>query len=233
MDRGKARFLAAHLIAFALAGALFLWLSRNPALDFELAEIFFDPALGRFPLKDAPLLAVAGHTGLRWLVIAIWLSAVVLAAASWKVAALRHWRGPLLFFSIAVAATSLSASLLRAASAHSCPWDLYAFGGAANWFPLLDAPGAAPGPGRCWPSGHASGGFALLAGYFALRDGNQALARIALGVALGLGVLMSLVQMARGAHFLTHNLWSLWIAWLCCFAGYLVWCRAGYRGGRG
>lgn len=233
MGRDEARFVAANLVALALAGALFLWLSRNPALDFRFAGFFFDPALGRFPLKDAPLLAVAGHTGLRWLAISIWLSAVVLAAASWRMEALHKWRAPLIFFSVTVAAASLSVSLLRAASAHSCPWDLNVFGGGAQWFPLLDAPGAAPGPGRCWPSGHASGGFALLAGYFALRDSNQALARIALGVALGLGVLMSLVQLARSAHFLTHNLWSLWLAWLCCFACYLVWRRAGHRGGSG
>jgi membrane-associated PAP2 superfamily phosphatase len=34
---------------------------------------------------------------------------------------------------------------------------------------------------------------------------------------------MSLVQVARGAHLLTHNLWSLWLAWLCCCVGYWLW----------
>jgi membrane-associated PAP2 superfamily phosphatase len=220
---GPGRFAAANLIGLALTGISLVWLSRSGTLDFKLAGAFFDPALRRFPLSDAPLLAEAGHTGLRWLAVSIWSSAVVFAASSWKVAALHSLRAPLLFFSATVAVATLTISLLRAASAHSCPWDMSVFGGSAIWFPLFDAPGVSPGPGRCWPSGHAAGGFALLAGYFALRDGHRGPARLALSLALGLGTLMSLTQMARGAHFLTHNLWSLWLAWLTCFASYLFW----------
>jgi membrane-associated PAP2 superfamily phosphatase len=29
---------------------------------------------------------------------------------------------------------------------------------------------------------------------------------------LGVGIFMGLVQQVRGAHFLTHTLWSVWIA---------------------
>ncbi len=224
-----ARFAAANLCGLALAGALLVWLSRNGAVDFRIAGAFFDPAAGGFYLKDAPLLARGGHTGLKWLALLTWLSAVALAAASWKVEVLRRWRGPLAFFSVTVAVANLTVALLRLASGHSCPWDLNAFGGSASWFSLFDPPGAMPGPGRCWPSGHAGGGYSLLAGYFAFRDRHRALARTALVTALGLGALMSLVQMARGAHFLSHNLWSLWVAWLCCVVSYVVWRRIDDR----
>jgi len=230
MQRASAGFPAANLAMLALAGAGLLWLSRHPGLDFALAGYFFDPVLGRFPLKDAPLLAQAGHTGLRWLVLAVWSCAVVFAAVSWRLPAWREWRPRLTYFALAVAATTLAASLLKTMSAHSCPWDLAVFGGQAHWFPLLGTPDGAPGPGRCWPGAHAAGGFALLAGYFALRDGHRTAAWTALGSALALGALMSLVQVARGAHLLTHNLWSLWLAWLCCFAGYLAWRGAGPNG---
>jgi membrane-associated PAP2 superfamily phosphatase len=226
MRRAESLFLSFNLAALAVTGAALVWLSRHPGIDFALAGYFYDPALGRFPLKDAPLLAQAGHTGLRWLAISVWLAAVVLAAASWKAAALRGWRGPLLYFTLAAAATTLAVGLLKYTSGHSCPWDLVPFGGQAHWFPLLGTPEGAPGPGRCWPGAHAAGGFALLAGYFALRDAHRAAARGALGAALALGALMSLTQVARGAHFLTHNLWSLWLAWLCCLAGYCAWRRA-------
>jgi membrane-associated PAP2 superfamily phosphatase len=33
---------------------------------------------------------------------------------------------------------------------------------------------------------------------------------------------MSLVQVIRGAHFLSHNLWSLWIVWAVCSIGYFL-----------
>ena len=223
--RDQARFAAANASGLVLAAALLVWLSRDGALDFRLAGAFFDPAAGVFPLKDTPLLAGGGHTALRWVAVLVWLSSVALALAGGRVAALRSWRASLVFFFVTVAVATVSVTLIRYASAHSCPWDLRIFGGSALWFPLFDAPGPAPGPGRCWPGGHAAGGFSLLAGYFALRDEHQALARVVLVLALGLGLVMSLVQMARGAHFLPHNLWSLWIAWFCAAMGYLVWRR--------
>jgi membrane-associated PAP2 superfamily phosphatase len=231
--RDEARFVVANLSGLALIGALLVWLSRDGALDFRLAGAFFDPATSGFPLKDAALLAQGGHTALRWVAVLVWISAVALAVAGRKVAALRPWRASLGFFSVIVVVVTVSVTLIRHASAHSCPWDLRIFGGSALWFPLFDAPGPAPGPGHCWPGGHAAGGFSLLAGYFALRDGHQALARVVLALALGLGLVMSLVQMARGAHFLTHNLWSLWIAWFCAAMGYLVWRRLIYAGRSG
>lgn len=35
---------------------------------------------------------------------------------------------------------------------------------------------------------------------------------------LALGTVMGAVQMMRGAHFLSHNLWTLWVVWAACFA---------------
>jgi membrane-associated PAP2 superfamily phosphatase len=43
-------------------------------------------------------------------------------------------------------------------------------------------------------------------------------------VPLGLGVIFGLAQQARGAHFLSHDLVSLGICWLCA----AFWCRLFY-----
>jgi membrane-associated PAP2 superfamily phosphatase len=48
----------------------------------------------------------------------------------------------------------------------------------------------------------------------------------ALGIAFLLGTGFGLVQLARGAHFLSHVLWAAWVVWavnialltLCCWA---------------
>src|SRR5690606_16500174 len=77
--------------------------------------------------------------------------------------------------------------------------------------------GSPAGPGLCWPGGHASGGFALAAAYFVLRDSRPHSARWMLAIGLLFGCVMSIVQMVRGAHFLSHNLWSLWLVWATCF----------------
>ncbi|MCC7486525.1 MAG: phosphatase PAP2 family protein [Burkholderiales bacterium] len=218
---GARRFVATSALALAVTGLCLAWLARDGTIDFSVAGYFATPS--GFPLQNAATLSRLGHTGLRWVALAIWLSALVAAAAGWRAPAWRRWRGPLAYFCLAAAATTGLVALLRSASAHSCPWDLEGFGGAAAWFPLFDAPGAAPGPGHCWPSGHAAGGYALLAGYFALRDHNRACARAALALALALGLAMSAVQVARGAHFVSHTLWSLWFAWLCSFFAYVAW----------
>jgi membrane-associated PAP2 superfamily phosphatase len=172
---------------------------------------------GVFPLKEVPLFALGGHTGLKWLVLSIWLFCVIAAVL------MRKWRPSLVFFCITVALTALVVALFKMNSAHSCPWDLSEFGGAAGWFPLFDSPAPPAGPGNCWPGGHAAGGFSLVAGYFAFRGSHRSAARIALAAALVLGALMSYVQIARGAHFLSHNLWSLWVAWFCSLVSFLIW----------
>lgn len=223
IDCKDLRFAAINLLFLAVTGIFFTWLSRNGAVDFAVSRFFFDPVTGAFSFKDVPLFAVGGHTGLKWLVLLIWLFCAVTAAVSAKLASLREWRSPLVFFCITVALTALVAALLKMASAHSCPWDLRGFGGVADWFPLFDVPTSRSGPGHCWPGGHAAGGFSLIAGYFAFRCSHRLIAGIALVAALGLGLLMSFVQIARGAHFLSHNLWSFWIAWFCSLICFWVW----------
>jgi membrane-associated PAP2 superfamily phosphatase len=95
----------------------------------------------------------------------------------------------------------------------SCPWDLLEFGGKARWvshwaFGVPDG-----GPGRCFPSGHASGAFAFAAGYFALRDTAPRLARVWLALVVALGIAFGWAQLMRGAHHLSHTLWTAAICW--------------------
>lgn len=217
INRKDAQFVAINLFFLVVAGFFLIGLSRNGTIDFAVSRFFFDPVAGVFPLKEAPLFASFGHTGLKWLVLSIWLVCAVTAVLS------RSWRPQLVFFCVAVASTTLTVALFKMNSTHSCPWDLTAFGGTAGWFPLFDYPVLPAGLGHCWPSGHAAGGFSLVAGYFAFRGRRRGIARIVLAAALSLGGLMSLVQIARGAHFLSHNLWSLWLAWLCSLVIFLFW----------
>lgn len=61
--------------------------------------------------------------------------------------------------------------------------------------------------GHCWPAGHASGGFALLA--FRLLAGDPQRRRLVTGLALGAGWWMGGYQMLKGAHFISHTLVTL------------------------
>lgn len=199
----------------ALSAALLYGLFRDGRLDAAALAPYFDTRLQRFPLQDAAWLDRYNHHLAKYLCIFLALAAGVYG--TWR--RQRQW----LWLALAMALSTLAVSLLKAASQHSCPWDLVGYGGQAHPFGLFEAASANPGPGRCFPGGHASGGFALMAGFFLLWP-HRPLAAVAVQ-ALGLltGMVMGWGQMMRGAHFLSHNLWSAWVVWAVCVLLYLVW----------
>ena len=69
------------------------------------------------------------------------------------------------------------------------------------------------GGGRCFPAGHASAGFAFVGGYFALRHKAPAAARWWLAAAVLAGLVLGGAQQVRGAHFMSHTLWTGWLCW--------------------
>ncbi|WP_188395853.1 phosphatase PAP2 family protein [Oxalicibacterium flavum] len=211
------RSVTFQILSLAISGLFLVWLSRDGRLDFFLARLFFDSSTASFPLRDTPLLSIYGHTWLKNMVNAIWLASIGLAMASLRNVKLQAWRAPLWRFVLFAGSAALLIQQLKAHSAHACPWSLVQFGGDATWFPLFDTT-AVDESGNCWPGGHASAGYVLIAAWFAARDRYTVLARGALAGGLILGSLMGLIQMMRGAHFLTHNLWTLWLVWSTCFA---------------
>ena len=66
--------------------------------------------------------------------------------------------------------------------------------------------------GKCFPAGHASGGFALISLYFVMP--NIRLKLTALFTALMFGWVMGLYQIAKGAHYLSDTIVTLSIAYL-------------------
>jgi membrane-associated PAP2 superfamily phosphatase len=110
-------------------------------------------------------------------------------------------------------AALLSVTLIKAFSHTSCPWDLQTFGGTApyvsHWNVWLDDGGG----GHCFPAGHASTGFAFIAVYFGLRQAGVLGARKYLLMAVLAGFVLGLSQQMRGAHFMSHTLWTAWLCW--------------------
>ncbi|MDB5881104.1 MAG: (acid phosphatase) superfamily protein-like protein [Ramlibacter sp.] len=165
-----------------------------------------------FALKDNWFLSNVLHEGARraawlptlWLVIGVWKPTAVLRRLSRLQRV--QWAGTTLLALAAIAT-------FKQLSHTSCPWDLAEFGGHASWVSHWSLGMRDGGPGRCFPAGHASAGFAFVSGYFALRGVSIAQARAWLAGALLVGFVLGAAQQLRGAHFMSHTLWTGWLCW--------------------
>ena len=92
-----------------------------------------------------------------------------------------------------------------------CPYQLQEFGGDVPYVTLFEA-NKYETPGRCFPAGHASGGFALL--LFVLIAATRRQQMAALAGAMALGWAMGGYQMVNGRHFLSHTLTTILLAWI-------------------
>jgi membrane-associated PAP2 superfamily phosphatase len=198
-----------NLLCVVFFLASLLW--DGSGLDQTVSQLF-GSAQG-FALRSHWFLTQVMHDGARkfaWLLLGVMICVAVFArqhglrnSARWAVA------GTLMAI--------LVVQWLKWISATSCPWDLHLFGGQAdlvshwNWR-INDG-----GPGRCFPAGHASTAFALLPAWVALRR-HMRYPLFALGIVVFVGLTLGMVQVLRGAHFVSHVMWSgsvcLLVAWI-------------------
>jgi membrane-associated PAP2 superfamily phosphatase len=177
---------------------------------------WFGTAQG-FAWRDSWLTSTVLHNGGRWLGFCV--LAALLLVGIWR--PLPQARGMLrrlrLWWLLATVSCLLLIPLVKSRSLISCPWDLAEFGGVAHtvshWSLQAWAGAGDGGPGRCFPSGHASTAFSFFAGAFALRAHSPRAAAVWLGGVLVLGAVFGVAQLMRGAHYPSHTLWTAWLCW--------------------
>jgi membrane-associated PAP2 superfamily phosphatase len=212
------RFVRWPSVAFAIVATLF----ATTHLDLTIAKSgFFDAAHMQWVGARSWWIGAFLHTGGRWAIRLIVASACVLWLATHRGWRLRALRRPVGYFIVASVLSIAVVGLLKTLTNVDCPWDLTPFGG---HFPVVslfaDRPDALRA-GRCFPAAHASSGYALVALYFQFRERSRTLARIGLGIGVLTGAVFGLAQQARGAHFMSHDLWSAYIVWLIAASIYV------------
>lgn len=196
-------------LAIALAGLLALVLWEAAGWDRPLAHLFGGP--GGFAWREAWLTRVLLHDGGR-VAAGVLLALLALDALRPLVAGPTR-RERLAGLGLTLAGLLLVPALKRF-STTSCPWDLAEFGGRFAYVPHWLAGVTDGGPGHCFPSGHAVAAFAFFGVYFAWRRSRPGLARAWAIAIVAAGLLFGWAQMARGAHFASHTLWSAWLCWV-------------------
>lgn len=196
-----------------------LWVATVAALVVLVAWEFsgLDLATSRhfaggqgFVWRDHWLAQRVLHDGGRWLAGLVLGALLVRAALPGRAGPSRRER---IYWVLVSLACFLLVPALKRLSETSCPWSLTEFGGTlpyvAHWrLGVTDG-----GPGHCFPSGHAVAAFGLLPQYFLWRARDCRRARAWLVAVALLGLLFGGAQLVRGAHFVSHTLWSAWLCW--------------------
>jgi membrane-associated PAP2 superfamily phosphatase len=189
------------------------------ALDFTISHMFYTPGVG-FAGKHNFWLESVLHDGAKQAVYLLEAFALFgFIGTFWR----KDWlwlRVPLGYLVLAIGISYAVVTPLKVVTGVHCPWDLTEFGGTEAYSPLLSEREPTRNPGKCWPSGHASGGFTLFALYFVFRDRRPRLASAALCLSLAIGTAFSIGRIMQGAHFFSHNLWTALFDWLISLGFY-------------
>ena len=207
------RFVLTHACLPLAAFCLALVSIQLFGIDQRLADVLFAGEGHAWALKDAFITERLLHRGGHHLSLAAWLVAFVIWIGSlWGV---RHqrWRRPLAYLVVASLLSTTLVAWIKGWSNMDCPWDLVRYGGRRPFIGLLDVKPLGLGRGVCFPAAHASAGYCWLALYFFLAVVRPRLRMLGLLTGLALGLLFGIGQQLRGAHFLSHDLWSLAICW--------------------
>lgn len=199
-------------LGWTLAALLLILLWEWSGLDLSALRQWGDAS--GFAWREAWLTSKLLHEGGRMLA---WVILALMVLDAWRL-----WLdGPSRRERVQAIAASLLAVLLvpsiKRVSSTSCPWDLAEFGGVASYVPHWQLGVLDGGSGHCFPSGHAAAGFAFFSLYLLWRGHRPGLARALLVGVLLMGLLFGWAQLARGAHYPSHSLWSAWLCWV------LVW----------
>lgn len=191
-------------------------------LDLWWISHFYDFQTQSWPFKHHWLFDALIHTGGQWFVKAMvmaWLAAFMLTFFQKR---MRVYRKILIYFLAATATGPILISLGKQFTHVYTPWDLQLFRGNLPYIRLFDhVPPDAP-VGHAFPAGHAAGGYAFLSLYFLLFHFRSPYRINGLLFGLCLGFVFGLGQQIRGAHFPSHDLFSLAICWLAALQVYFL-----------
>lgn len=210
----KAFFRRQALVA--IGGLIFvLLLFHVTDLDMTVQDKLFQFDSAQWLLdKRDPVLRMAFYDGPKT-VLTLLAKIALLALILFRSADLiGEYRQGLAIVLLSVAITVAMVGGLKSLTNVPCPNDLSHFGGEYPYVTFLHRVAAAVQLDRvrCFPAGHASGGFALLSLFFLFKRRRNRW--IGFGVGMALGWAMGLYKMLIGDHFLSHTLVSMCLAWL-------------------
>lgn len=210
MTRDFRLFILFPTTAFLLGNFLLI----GGGVDLVLGDWLFRLQGGTWRWRDAWLTSHLIHDQGRNLVGVALLALLIAIAFSHLSQSVRPYRKGLYYVLVSALITVAIVNLMKEYSAQDCPWDLARYGGENRYVSLFAEPIAGQSSGGCFPAGHASGAYCWLGLFFLARRFRPQWRFKVLGGVLSLGVTFGIAQQLRGAHFVSHDLWTLYIGWM-------------------
>lgn len=199
----------------ALSAMVILLIGEFTQIDFMIEDFYYDSTLKTFPWKNAWFAKILMHVYIKNLILSCgFLLYLFLLIDLFKpMHIVNSWlRFRLRFVATASVVIPVTLSLLKKHSVLHCPWDIDRYNGSAPFLKLLDYVPKGLEAGACFPAGHASTGLWLASLCVFWLPTNPTKAKYVFAMGLFTGFILGWVQQMRGAHFLFHTLWSMWIA---------------------
>lgn len=207
--------IATLAVALLISASLLLLLGQYTDLDLTLADLYFDSAHRKFFWDNTWFAKDFMHDGVKNVVV--WSGFAIITTVVLDLVVRFRWldtlrRTQLRVLALAAVVEPFVIRSLKKASALHCPWGVDRYGGQTPFLRLLDSVPPDWQAGHCFPAGHASAGMWLCALAVLWLPHSPRKALIAYLGGLSFGLLLGWVQQMRGQHFLTHTLWTAWIA---------------------
>jgi len=220
----KCIFLVVSVLIFVIL--LFSFLE----LDIFFQDLFYIIAEKRWILsKDNQLLHFIFYDAVKRLLILFSLCILGIILFFYKHSFFNEHKRGLVIILLSMIFVPVIVGGLKAATNTPCPKNLIYYDGNYPDVKVLDRypeEFKIESKIRCWPAGHASGGFALMSLMFLFKSKRNRM--LALVFSLIIGWAMGSYKILIGDHFLSHTIVTMLISWLVILI--IAKCVYGYFG---
>jgi len=204
-------------VVYALIGLIIclLWFALTPT-DIWLQQFLFDIKEQRWIWsKTEPLARLIVYDGIKTLLIIFAVGLAISLACARYSPVLKAYSTGIRIVLLSLILVPACVGALKNTTNIACPRDLIQFGGKLEYVGIVSdhtSSAQTTTRQRCFPAGHASGGFALLSLAFFFKTARNR--RRAIYFALATGWTMGIYKMLIGDHFLSHTMTTMLLAWL-------------------
>ena len=205
-----------HIIITAFLLIAVITLSQFSYLDIFIQSFFYNFDTKNWLIdKNEPILKFFLYDGIKNLLILFAVAILFSLIFLRKKELIQEYKKGLIIVLLAAIFVPVIIGSLKAISNTPCPCNLVNFNGTYPDTKVFDSypkDFVQTSKAKCWPAGHASGGFALMALFFLFKTPKNQ--KRALAAALVIAWSMGLYKMLLGDHFLSHTIITMIMAWL-------------------